>query len=318
MHNNTALGASLYVPASHKDLAAIANGDLLAHLRSVIFCTEDSVSERELDGALSNLAQALRRMRAGLPTLRFVRVRNSEVMEQVLAMPGVERLAGFVVPKATCQNMERCLRLVRDTGLQLMPTLETVEVFDEAEMKLLRQRLEAPGVRNRIIALRIGGNDLLALLGLRRPRHCTIYQTPLGAVISRLVTTFRPHGFALTSPVFEHLDLPHLLEQEVREDLNHGLVGKTAIHPSQVEQIERHYRVGQREIDMARRIVLQDAPSVFQMHGSMCELATHRGWAHGVLQQGEIFGVSSGALRDGGAVPPDGQDLRGGSPQQLN
>jgi stress response protein SCP2 len=102
---------------------------------------------------------------------------------------------------------------------------------------------EAPGVRSRILALRIGGNDLLALLGLRRPRAMTIYRTPLGPVIARLVTTFRPYGFVLTAPVFEHLDLPALLDQEVAEDIAYGMVGKTAIHPTQIAPIEQHYRV---------------------------------------------------------------------------
>ena len=79
-------------------------------------------------------------------------------------------------------------------------------------------------MRDRILALRIGGNDLLALLGLRRPRQMTIYRTPLGPVIGKLVTTFRPYGFVLTGPVFEHLDTPALLAQEVEEDLAHGMV----------------------------------------------------------------------------------------------
>ena len=42
------LGASLYVPANHKDLAEIANGDLLPQARSLIFCTEDAIADREL------------------------------------------------------------------------------------------------------------------------------------------------------------------------------------------------------------------------------------------------------------------------------
>ena len=60
-----------------------------------------------------------------------------------------------------------------------------------------------PAWRARILVLRIGGNDLLNLLGLRRQRGHTLYETPLGAVIARLVTTFKPHGFRLSAPVFE-------------------------------------------------------------------------------------------------------------------
>jgi citrate lyase beta subunit len=285
------LGASLYVPATHADLLAIANGEKLSHLRSVIFCTEDAVADRELSYALFNLSLALQNMQAQSASLRFVRVRNVEVMERVLAMPGVEKLTGFVLPKATRHNFDAYFRLIRQTNFKLMPTLETAEVFDEDEMKQFRRCLEAPGVRDHILALRIGGNDLLALLGLRRPRNCTIYRTPLGPLIGRLVTTFRPYGFALTAPVFEHLDIPELLDQEVQEDLAHGMVGKTAIHPDQIAMIERHYQVRANDIEVALRIVDKASPAVFRMHESMCEVATHRDWAHAVIEQARVFGI---------------------------
>jgi citrate lyase beta subunit len=164
-------------------------------------------------------------------------------------------------------------------------------VFSDGEMRQLREVLEAPGVRGRILALRIGGNDLLALLGLRRPRSMTIYRTPLGPVIARLVTTFRPYGFMLTAPVFEHLDLPDLLDQEVLEDIAYGMVGKTAIHPTQITPIEQHYRVKPTDLEAAMAILDANAPAVFKMHDSMCEVATHRAWAQRVLDQSAEFGA---------------------------
>ena len=49
------IGASLYVPANHKDLAKIANGEKLPGARSLIFCTEDAIAEKELSWSLFNL-----------------------------------------------------------------------------------------------------------------------------------------------------------------------------------------------------------------------------------------------------------------------
>ena len=308
--NQHPIGATLYVPATHVDLLAIANGDKLGHLRSVIFCTEDAVADRELSYALFNLSLTLQNMVPLRNTLRFVRVRNPEVLERVLAMPGVEKLTGFVVPKATRHNFDAYFKQIRQTEFKLMPTLETAEVFEDAEMKQFRQLLEAPGVRNHILCLRIGGNDLLALLGLRRPRHGTIYRTPLGPVIARLVTTFRPYGFALTAPVFEHLDNPHLLDQEVQQDLAYGMIGKTAIHPDQVALIERHYQVRAQDIEVALKIVDEDSPAVFRMHDSMCEVATLSNWAHAVIEQARVFGVQplARALDEPGRVKDAAQE----------
>ncbi|QOY94893.1 HpcH/HpaI aldolase/citrate lyase family protein [Massilia sp. UMI-21] len=290
---NKSLGASLYVPANHKDLAAIANGDKLAQARSLIFCLEDAIADRELSWSLFNLSVVLANMRADVAAERFVRVRNPDVLARVLAMPGAEKLSGFVLPKVTRHNFETYFRLVRDTSHLLMPTLETAEVFCDSEMQQLRAVFDAPGVRQRILCLRIGGNDLLALLGLRRPRGMTIYRTPLGPVIARLVTTFRPWGFALTAPVFEYLDLPELLDQEVLEDLAYGMVGKTAIHPTQIGPIEQHYQVRPQDLAVARAILDDASPAVFRMDDAMCEVATHRAWAEGLVAQSHRFGSRS-------------------------
>ena len=287
------LGASLYVPANHKDLANIANGEKLPDARSLIFCLEDAIADRELSWSLFNLSVVLANMRSEVTAERFVRVRNPEVMARVLAMPGAEKLTGFVLPKITRHNFDTYFRLVRDTDHVLMPTLETAEVFSDSEMQQLRAVFEGPGVRHRILALRIGGNDLLALLGLRRPRSMTIYRTPLGPVIARLVTTFRPWGFTLTAPVFEYLDLPELLDQEVLEDLAHGMVGKTAIHPTQIGPIEQHYQVRPQDLAVARAILDDASPAVFRMDDAMCEVATHRAWAERLVEQSHRFGSRS-------------------------
>lgn len=289
------MGASLYVPATHKNLMEVADGELLGHARSLIFCTEDSVADRDLSYALFNLSVVLANMRRETAAQRFVRVRNADVMARVLAMPGADKLTGFVLPKATRHNFDGYFRQVRDTDHLLMPTLETVEVFDDAEMRQLRAVLEGPGVRSRILALRIGGNDLLALLGLRRPRNMTIYRTPVGPVIARLATTFLPYGFVLTAPVFEYLDMPELLDEEVAEDMAHGLTGKTAIHPQQIAAIERHYSVKAADLEAAEAILDEDSPAVFKLHHAMCEVATHRAWAERTLEQSRVFGAQGPA-----------------------
>ncbi len=285
------LGASLYVPCTHHDLALIAEGHKYPFLRSVIFCTEDAVSERDLPGALDNLAHTLARMPANSQTLRFVRVRNLDIMQQVMGMSGVNKLTGFVIPKATRHNIESYLEPIRHSQHLLMPTLETAEAFCEREMRMLRKKLSAPHIKPRILALRIGGNDLLALLGIRRPRHVTIYRTPLGGIIARLVTTMRPHGFHLTAPVFEHMDRPELLAEEVSEDLLHGLIGKTAIHPTQVPLIESHYRVCPNDVEAAQIILHEHSPAVFGHGGSMCEISTHKNWAKAILTRVQAFGA---------------------------
>lgn len=287
MSNAHRLRGSLYVPATHKDLLAVASGAKWPELRSMIFCTEDAVASEELEFGLENLSGCLERMPAQSPAMRFVRVRNPDLLARLLTMAGVEKLDGFVFPKFDLHNAGAYMEPLRDSRYLCMPTLETRDVFDSGKMIALRDQLLDRGDDRRILALRIGGNDLLAILGIRRPRDRTIYRTPLGHTIAQIVTVFKPFGFQITAPVFEHIDCTEVLMEELSEDIAHGLCGKTAIHPSQVPVIEASYRVSLADLETARRILMEDR-AVFKFGGSMCELATHRSWARQIVEQTSI------------------------------
>lgn len=279
------LGGSLYVPVTHRDVLSVANGLKWPELRSVIFCTEDAVAPKALESGLANLRDCLQQMEPRPSLLRFVRVRNPEILDWLLALPGIEKLDGFVLPKFDLSNADRYLERLGDSEHRYMPTLETREVFEPARMIALRDHLLERGYHARILALRIGGNDLLSLLGIRRPRDRTIYRTPLGQTIAQLVTCFKPYGFQLTAPVFEHIDHPEVLREELGDDIAHGLCGKTAIHPSQLPLIEASFRVAPSDLAAARRILEESEQAVFKFGGSMCEPATHSTWARHILDR---------------------------------
>jgi citrate lyase beta subunit len=171
-----------------------------------------------------------------------------------------------------------------------MPTIETREAFDPYEMRRLREQLLA--VQERILALRIGGNDLLHTMGVRRSRIRTCYEGPLGAAIAALVGCFAPFGFALTAPVMERFDDLHLLREEVARDIEHGLLGKTAIHPCQVPVIHAALAVRSDELAEARAMLSEDSPAVFALGGAMCEPATHRRWATALVRRADLFGIA--------------------------
>ncbi|AGX87260.1 HpcH/HpaI aldolase/citrate lyase family protein [Candidatus Symbiobacter mobilis] len=299
MSDRPRLGASLYVPATHSDLCAIAAGTKLAAVRSLIFCTEDAVAPHDLPCALDNLATALEHLQPREGCLRFVRVRNPDVLDRLLTIPSVHRLDGFVFPKISLHNIDDYFDRMAcgpQNHFWVMPTLETREVFHDAAMHALAEHLDRAPWRAQILGLRIGGNDLLALLRMRRPKGRTIYETPLGHVIARLATTFIPYGFPLSAPVFEHYADTATLEREIVQDLHHGLTGKTAIHPTQVPLIERHYRVAHQDLEAAMRILGDDAPGVFSLHHSMCEPSTHRPWANEIVAAARQFGCVPNAM----------------------
>jgi citrate lyase beta subunit len=288
-----ALGATLYLPATRRDLAAVLLGGRWPTLRSAVVCLEDSIRADEVGLALVNLRKLVGTLPgqaapATLPLI-FVRPRDAAMLARILTFRGIEHVAGFVLPKATADSLPDYMAALAFDHHLLMPTLETREVFDPAEMRRLREQLLA--IRDRVLALRIGGNDLFQQLGTRRSASRTAYDGPLGPVIAGLVGTFAPWGFALSAPVFEAFGNPALLREEVLRDIDHGLLTKTAIHPAQIDPIQDLYAVAAGDVVEARTMLDAATGAVFARNGAMCEPATHRRWAETIVRRAETFGV---------------------------
>lgn len=295
MRSALALGATLYMPCTRDDaMERLFGPRRIAGLRSAVLCLEDAVLDSEVPAAMRALARFLRlrsddESSACDPQV-FVRPRNLQMTEHILRLPGIEKVQGFVIPKAHAGNLPDYLALPWHEGHRLMPTLETREVMDPYDVRRLRDQLL--GVQDRILALRIGGNDLLAAMGLRRAPGRTAYEGPLGPVIGALVAAFAPWGFALSAPVFERIGDPALLHQEVLRDLEHGLMTKSAIHPDQIAVIQCALAVPAQQVEEARLILAPTGPAVFSHGGAMCEPATHRSWAERLLARAEEFGIA--------------------------
>jgi citrate lyase beta subunit len=285
------LGAPLYMPGNRRDIIEIANGEKYPMLRAMIFCTEDAVSQSDVYSCLRHLGLCLQGFRSSSKRFRFIRARNPEILARLLELPDIEKVDGFVLPKFNISNFNAYMDQLQGTNFYVMPTLETRDVFDPQAMIELRQAMLASESLDRILMLRIGGNDLMSLLGIRRPRTLTLYDTPLGHVIAQLVTQFKPYGFALSAPVYEYLDDSATLQTEIQLDLAHGLIGKTAIHPSQIALIESAYAVEKEDYEMALSLTEQSAPAVFKMHNAMCEVSTHRQWGVELLNRHRYYGV---------------------------
>jgi citrate lyase beta subunit len=287
------LGATLYVPATRQDMDTTILHSRKYDLRSVVICLEDSIHPHDAPRALVNLAAfllALEAMAANAtrPSI-FIRPRSAQMLAHILGLPAIERVDGFVIPKATADSMPEYMAVLSHDHHMLMPTLETREVFDPGEMRRLRDQLLA--FQDRILAIRIGGNDLLQTMGARRSSARTSYDGPLGPVIVSLVTTYNPWGFHLTAPVFEHFGNLILLREEVERDLEHGLIGKTAIHPCQIEIIQSSYAVDPIEFAEAKSMLAQGSDAVFASRQAMCEPATHGIWAQTIVRRADNFGL---------------------------
>jgi len=296
------LGATLYMPATRPDLLDVILRQKIPDLRSMVICLEDALREDEVTTGLANLQHCLHELReqeCGMRPLVFIRPRHPRMAMALLAMAGIDGIDGFVLPKFDNSSFANWYAVVQAAPAKLlfMPTLETAQVLDAVAVRELCERLRDDSIKSRVLALRIGGNDLLSCLRLRTHHAHTLYDGPLGYVVAMLVTHFVPAGthfvpagFHLTAPVFECFQDHAVLQAEFQRDLLHGLVGKTVIHPNQIAVVHQALKVDSRDYEAALRILDDAMPAVFQFNGAMCELATHQHWAVQVMERARHFG----------------------------
>lgn len=285
------LGATMYIPATHEQLWEVTEGIKFPILKSIAVCLEDAVLERDVQTAMVNLKLLLQK-RLEQPNLKapalFIRPRHIEMAKHILDWDLNAAYSGMILPKFTLHNLIDWMSIL-PSHFNIMPTLETKEIFDISHNIELSQALKYDF--HKTLCLRIGGNDLLSCLHLRRPKQVTIYQTPVGLLIAQLAGLFIPAGFQLSAPVCEHIEQTYLLQAELAQDMNNGIYTKTAIHPSQLDIIHQTFQVTSEELHDAQAILAHDAKSVFKSFGSMLEPTTHKNWADMIFLRYKNFGL---------------------------
>ena len=313
--NAFSVGAVLYTPASDSEVARRILSGVWPCLTSICLCLEDAIRDSALAEAEAQLVvtlQILSRSTAPLPMI-FVRVKSPAHLRHVHALLGpLERvLKGYVFPKFDLTNAEAwldALEAVNDDGpggLCAMPILESHPVAAVAtrpgQLTELRALLDAQG--DRILNIRVGGNDFCNLFGLRRTVSQTIYD--LGVVRDILVDIVNVFGdaYVISGPVWEYYgpdrNAPWAagLRRELELDFANGFFGKTAIHPAQLPVIYESLKASAADVADARQLLnWSDARlGVAAGSGRMNELKCHGRWAERIRLRAEIYGVRGDA-----------------------
>ncbi|MGW2371983.1 HpcH/HpaI aldolase/citrate lyase family protein [Kitasatospora sp. NPDC001683] len=220
----TALGGTLYSPATRPALAADIRKQAARGVVSMVLCLEDAIADHEVDAGERNLVEQLADLVNDFTDcaqdhpLLFIRVRTAE---QILDLaerlgPAVGLLSGFVLPKFTAGAGAAYLAALAAaeaaTGRRLfaMPVLESPEL---AHLETRREQLFGIAEllathRERVLAVRLGVTDLCSAYGLRRSPDLTAYDVALvAAVIGDVVNLLGRAdgtGYTVTGPVWEY------------------------------------------------------------------------------------------------------------------
>jgi citrate lyase beta subunit len=287
------IGATLYVPATFKTISAIASGIKYPELRSVVFCLEDAIREDELEFAMRNISNMIKEYEVSHVKV-FIRPRDEYNLSKLLDLEGIDKIDGFALAKFNTKNMKRYIEVLQMSYIHfyLMPVIESSDMFDIDALKSIREFLQSIK-KDRVLTLRMGGEDMFRMLGLKRDCQSSIHDFHVSSrVIADMLSVFKPYGFNVTSAVYSCFKEDQFFANELKRDIKEGLFGKTIIHPSQIEISNEVYKVSQEELDEARAISQKD-DAIFRYGDKMIEKSVHQSYANIILQRYEIYGVRS-------------------------
>jgi len=285
------LGGSLYIPATHKNVSDICNENKYSQLRSCIIDTEDAIGEDELDTAMLNITSMLESYE---PTQLcvFIRPRNPQVLQELLKIKNIGLIDGFSLPKFSTELMREYAQILSLSGKEfyIMPVLESLDIFSKDRLEEIRSFLLASHLH--VLSLRLGGEDMMNYLGLKRKCEDNIYELAGPArVIGDVINVFKPYGFNISATVFNCINQHELYTKNVHEDLKQGLIGKTIIHPNQIEPINQAYKVSQEDYEMAHKMLNDNTEAIIVQNGQMGEKFAHTSWAKIILLRHEFYGL---------------------------
>ena len=323
-----ALGGLMYTPAHNPRASELLINKKYDHLHSMAFCLEDAIADgtekaaiEQLTKTFSELNQAIESdviCKSSLPYL-FVRVKYPEQMYNVFNMIGkYGLLKGIIFPKFDVTNASEYLYALEkinhesDSAIYAMPILESDQIADissrVSSLSSLKNMLD--DTRESVLNIRIGGNDFSSRYGIRREVTDTIYDIKvISDIISDIVNVFAV-DYVVSAPVWEYfgqcasksVQWAEGLRREAKKDILNGLIGKTAIHPTQLPVIDEVLAVTSDDYNDAISILNWNDSllAVAKSHAGnrMNEQKVHGRWAKKILIRSAIYGIRSEEIPD--------------------
>ncbi len=309
------VGALLYCPANRKTIVDSITRQRFGTKYSLALCLEDTIrddcvaeAEHILTNSLCQLAKRTEQETFYLPKI-FVRVRNARQIGRLYKAFGesIRLVTGFILPKFSLENADTYIQeILRANELASQP-LYTMPIFESPSIIDLRYRTEIlytlkeklDQIEDKVLNIRVGGNDLCHAFGYRRHDDESIHQIrPIADIFSDIITVYG-RDYVVSGPVWEYYHSSNWergLYHEIADDKLCGFIGKTVIYPTQISIVNEAYKVSEHDYQDAAAILNWDKSSHSLVAGSvskerMNEYKTHSNWALRTLLTAKYFGV---------------------------
>lgn len=316
MKEKYSVGALLYSPALNGKIAEAVISEKFGKSYSLALCLEDTIADNSVGLAEEQLEQTLKEIHMAhksksfyLPKI-FVRVRSCEQLIRLnkRLFAYYEILCGFIFPKYTLSNADeynREMTRINDSiekTLYMMPILESRDIVSYATRRsvLIELKEKIDSVREYVMNVRVGGNDFSNEFAARRHYDETIYDIlPIAQLLGEILTVFS-RDYVVSGPVWEFFSSDNEewkkgLQNELKLDKLNGFIGKTVIHPKQINVVNEALKVSRKDYEDAKEILSWDENGL-QVGKSfagerMNEVKTHMNWALKTIMLAEIYGV---------------------------
>lgn len=309
------VGPLLYCPANNESIVESLLNEQFGKHYSLALCLEDTIKDNCLSKAESILVQSiqtifeLRQSHSFFIPQIFIRVRSPKQIADLLRRFGdaKELIYGFILPKFSLETADAFIEAVFDVNYNsnhnyyMMPIFESPTIINLQDrvstLYSLKEKLDA--AERFVLNIRVGGNDLCHMFGFRRHSNESIHSIrPIADIFSDIITVYGL-DYVISGPVWEYYNGENWdsgLLNETKEDCLSGFIGKTVIHPRQIEIVNSVYKVSKEDFSDAKAILNWNATSDSLVAGSvsnkrMNEYKTHSKWALKVLFLAEAYGI---------------------------
>lgn len=309
------VGALLYCPANRTTIAKSIIDEEFGQKFSLALCLEDTIKDDKVSEAETLMIQSLHTIYEEhqkkdfyLPKI-FIRVRWPEQIKRLTAQMGnaIEIIAGYIAPKFSTENADQYITNLLETNeacgkkLYIMPILENPAMIHlQTRYQFLYEiKDKLDKIEELVLNVRVGGNDLCHMFGLRRHINENIHDMdPIANIFSDIMTVFGMN-YVVSGPVWEYYNgegWDKGLQNEIARDLLCGFVGKTVIHPNQIKVLNETLQIPTSDYEDAKSILNWDQESNRLVSGSvsksrMNEYKTHHNWALKTLLLAEYYGT---------------------------
>lgn len=295
------LGGFMYIPATHPKL------EEKIHTEKVICCClEDSIGDTMVEVAEKTILQILKKEDITTENLKFLRVRDGKHLQRLVKEWGslLSQFVGIVCPKwdtlSAPDYFEGLAQLeLVAPNVYILPVLETWRILDiktrQRELVKIREKLKEKAY-SKVLNIRVGATDMCNYYGVRRGKHDTIYDmSHIGGCLSDILLVFG-REYVVSGPVYEYYGQEGQigLKKELAQDILQGFIGKTCIHPTQLDTVNVAYKVKESDYqDSLKLLGFDDKDGVSSgCNGDrMLEKKTHINWAKKVQMMARIYGI---------------------------